>query len=388
MNQDEMRQELTALATRAFSLPEVKCIQVRDAVMERGELLPEKIKEAVEKSWHDCMSDVDLCVCVCLHPEADVSEAEYMARVDRFGLSRSACLGRSLVKENRMWRIVLKNGMRYDFGFSFEWSEEGKMLSLPPVEAEKENDRWPMENADRFWFVQVQALGKLYRRDYLIADHLAHMGLNETLVQQMVLRDMKHGTNHHRYGYEEERAYEKQLHACPLCTGDESRDRIAKKLYAAAVTYDEMMLQFYPDWEEKTPDFLSVWQSYEQHRKAMLPKQQEENMENMYCEHCQKMIEGDVCPECERKGRTPEEMDPVFLAEKGHPWSDMLCDVLRQEGVPSLRRGTLGAGMMMTIGQYLDLESVYVPYHHLEKAKEIYDGLFGEVTDVEETEEL
>ena len=106
-------------------------------------------------------------------------------------------------------------------------------------------------------------------------------------------------------------------------------------------------------------------------------KEQEEDQMALYCENCMKMIENTVCPECERMGREPRDMDEVFLAERGHPWSDMLCDVLRQEGIPSLRRGSLGAGMMMTIGNFLDLESVYVNYCHLEKAREIYDSLFG-----------
>ena len=69
------------------------------------------------------------------------------------------------------------------------------------------NPNWPIENINRFWFVQIQALGKLYRKDFLISNHLANMNLNETLVQQMVLRDMEHGTNHHRYGYVEKIAY-------------------------------------------------------------------------------------------------------------------------------------------------------------------------------------
>ena len=49
----------------------------------------------------------------------------------------------------------------------------------------------------------MQALGKLLRRDYLIADHLAHMLIMEGLVLQMEMRDAKYGTNIHRYGYGE-----------------------------------------------------------------------------------------------------------------------------------------------------------------------------------------
>ena len=45
-----------------------------------------------------------------------------------------------------------------------------------------------IENINRFWFIQIQALGKLYRKDYLISSHLANMNCNETLVMQIVLR--------------------------------------------------------------------------------------------------------------------------------------------------------------------------------------------------------
>ena len=44
------------------------------------------------------------------------------------------------------------------------------------------------------------------------------MNLNETLVQQMVLRDMEYGTNHHRYGCEEPIAYMSNKHMCPIKT--------------------------------------------------------------------------------------------------------------------------------------------------------------------------
>ncbi|MBQ4640474.1 MAG: hypothetical protein IJB69_08175 [Clostridia bacterium] len=379
MDRYNMEQELKALAGRAFSLPEVQAMRVRDVVISRGMMLETQVKEAVDRSWHDCLSDVDLCVKVHLSPESNVTEDMYMARPDRFGFGRGACLGRSFIAENKMWRLVMKNGMRYDFGFEFEWSDRGVMLSLPAREAEGENPNWPLENADRFFFVQVQALGKLYRRDYLIADHLAHMGLNDTLVQQMVLRDMEKGTKHHRYGDGEERTYEKYLSACPVLSGDESHNRIARKLYAAARAYDENMTVFYPDWEGRTENLLDIWRCYE---KAMQMPEAEKNAQ-WYCEECAGLTEEDKCPECEKPCRAPLKNDPVFLAEKAHPWSDMLADVLKQEGIPCLRKGNLGAGLGMIVGQHMNLESIYVPYAHLEMARDILGGIFGGETEEE-----
>lgn len=260
INFDQYLLALTETIHRALSLPEVQHIRIRDVVLDRNGSLPDKTWQAAEKGWHDVCSDVDLCVCVQGVPDAD--REKYMQRMDRFGFGRENCLGRAFVPENRMWRLVTKDGMRYDFGFEFTESGEEKSVSLPIARQQPEETLWPLENAERFWFVQVQALGKLFRKDYLIADHLTHMNLNETLVQQMVLRDQEKGTNHHRYGDAEERAYEKYLMGCPFCTGDEGHDRIAGKLYAAAAAYDELMVFFDPAWQARTPLFMELWQCY------------------------------------------------------------------------------------------------------------------------------
>lgn len=268
IDQESMARALLALAERAFTLEEVKNIRVRDVTLTPGPCLAEAVCQAVKKSWHDFLSDVDLCVTVRLHPESTVTEETYMERPERFGFGREVCLGRSFIPENRMWRIVLRNGMRYDFGFSFEWNEDGEKLHFPQADEPETHEGWPLAKADAFWFVQVQALGKLYRKDYLIADHLAHLMLNETLVQQMVLRDMEHGTNHHRYGYEEAREYERYMQACPFLAGDEKRDPIARKLYAAAMAYDELMRRFDPDGEKRRACFFELWQNYENQNAA------------------------------------------------------------------------------------------------------------------------
>ena len=42
-----------------------------------------------------------------------------MKRIERFGINTDKCLGFCFVEENNMYRIIFKNGMRYDFGFEF-----------------------------------------------------------------------------------------------------------------------------------------------------------------------------------------------------------------------------------------------------------------------------
>lgn len=93
------------------------------------------------------------------------------------------------------------------------------------------------------------------------------MNLNETLVQQMVLRDMKYGTNHHRYGYEEELIYVKYQGMCPMKSGNDTFDLIADKLYSAALAYDELTKIFYPEYEGRSEIFFEIWKCYEENRK-------------------------------------------------------------------------------------------------------------------------
>lgn len=372
LNRESMEKAFHQVVNQALLLPEIAEVNVRDVVMEQNADLQKKIHQAMDAGWHDVLSDVDICVVVRKNPKESISEEKYMHRLDRFGFGAENCLGRCFVPENKMARIITREGMRYDFGFSFQPDEHAPLWQMEQGDEPEENRHWPLWKEEAFWFVQVQALAKLYRRDYLIADHLAHVNLNETLVQQMVLRDMQKGTCHHRYGDGEAAVYEKYLSRYPEPKGDERFCAIARKLYAAAMAYDELIQIFYPQAQQRSSLFLKLWNAYD----TGMTEKEAERM--MYCEHCQKLFAGDVCPDCQEKGREPEETDVCFLTERSHPWSDMLVDVLKQADIPCLRQGSLGAGMMMMAGAFLDMESLYVLYRHLEKAREIMNGMLGE----------
>lgn len=255
--------ELNKFIENIFYLPEVISVKVRKVILQKGEERAQKLQEMMDKSYHDCYSDVDLAVLVQLHPQDTVTPELYRKRIDRFGITEENCLGLDYVEENQMYRMILKNGMRYDFKIEIELNQNAERLNMPPKKERYSNPGWPIEKVNSFWFVQVQALGKLYRRDYLIGDHLANMNVNETLVQQMVLRDLEYGTNHHRYGYEEELAYLKNMGKCPFGVGKADFYRIADKLYAAALTYDELTSVFYPESKEKSSKFFEIWKCYD-----------------------------------------------------------------------------------------------------------------------------
>lgn len=266
INRETVTKELGNLVENIFALPEVAYVKVRDVVLYKGEDRADKLQEMIEKSYHDYCSDVDLSILVKRNPLDTVTISEYIKCVDRFGITSENCLGIAFVAENNMYRIILKNGMRYDFGIAFEEDEKAEWIELSPRKEEYSNPNWPLENINRFWFVLIQALGKLYRNDFLIADHLANMNLNETLVQQMVLRDLKYGTNHHRYGYEEELAYLNHDGECTIHTNNPQFHMIADKIYCAALTYDELISKFYPEEKGRSREFFEIWKCYEQNR--------------------------------------------------------------------------------------------------------------------------
>lgn len=98
----------------------------------------------------------------------------------------------------------------------------------------------------------------------------------------------------------------------------------------------------------------------------------------MYCEKCKRVFEGERCPTC-RKGRVRQVRpdDPCFLTEKSSPFSGMLEDVLRQNGIPFLTGGRLGAGLSTYVGSILEATRFYVRLSDLERASGIVEELFG-----------
>lgn len=268
LSKNSIEVNLCLLVDKLFSLPEIECVKIRKLIICRNNK-DKMIKSAVNECYHDSYSDIDLCIVVHLPAEGGISSDEYLKHIEHWGFPSETILGICFVPENSMYRIILKNGMRYDYGFEFVFQENAPSIRLKPVNKQYSNADWPIENINRFWFVQVQALGKLYRNDFLISSHLANMNVNETLVQQMVLRDLKYSTKHHRYGYKEELTYLKYAAQCPYKSGDHTFDYIADRIYSAALAYDELLSCFYNDYKPRSKDFFALWECYEEQRKRI-----------------------------------------------------------------------------------------------------------------------
>ena len=100
----------------------------------------------------------------------------------------------------------------------------------------------------------------------------------------------------------------------------------------------------------------------------------------MYCERCSFAFEGDVCPLCgKRKHLRPARAEDLcFLAEKDQIWGEMLSDVLRQNNIPFLRKGAMGAAMALRAGPGQERYRFFVAYRDLRRARGAVEQLFGE----------
>lgn len=109
----------------------------------------------------------------------------------------------------------------------------------------------------------------------------------------------------------------------------------------------------------------------------------------LYCEGCEALYEGERCPLCgHAQGRPPREDDPCFLTERGQIQSDMLVDILKQNGIPSLVKGCAGAGLTAYTGRMLEEYRIYVPYALFEQAREWMNAFFeGAPVEEDEAEE-
>lgn len=247
-----------------FRHPEIISACVKENVITR-ETLKEAGRRAFEAGFHDVYSDTDLSLKVRLPKDGSVTPEEYLKRMDRFGVSEDTALGWMFVPVNHVCRVVFKNSLRYDLCFEFVIEGDGP-LDLGQFAGEDENPDWPVDNINRFWFIEVQALGKLYRKDHLISAHLANMNCNDTLVMQMIMRDQEYSTSHHRYGHSEQLEYVKELGKMPYKFENETSNRIADHLYASALAYDRLVTHFYPGYQGRSGEFFAVWDAYESQR--------------------------------------------------------------------------------------------------------------------------
>jgi hypothetical protein len=91
-----------------------------------------------------------------------------------------------------------------------------------------------------------------------------------------------------------------------------------------------------------------------------------------YCEDCMLVNDEPVCPRCRaKKLRCPEENDIVYLLTREALYSGGIEEILKENGIPCLKRGVQGAGITERLGYSTETYEFFVPYGAYEKAKEI-----------------
>jgi len=98
----------------------------------------------------------------------------------------------------------------------------------------------------------------------------------------------------------------------------------------------------------------------------------------LYCEDCMNITSENECPFCGRKKcREAKENDPVYLIAKDNIFAAVIEDILTQNGIPFLKQGLLGAGLVSRTG-YAETYQFFVPFGGYAKAKELLYNFFEE----------
>ena len=99
----------------------------------------------------------------------------------------------------------------------------------------------------------------------------------------------------------------------------------------------------------------------------------------LYCERCMTLAPDGRCPyKAKHLLRDVQDCDPVYLMSKNSVWAGLVENVFRDNSIEYLTKGQLGAGLIATVGEVLEVYDFYVRYCDLDRARDIVEGLFSE----------
>ncbi len=105
-----------------------------------------------------------------------------------------------------------------------------------------------------------------------------------------------------------------------------------------------------------------------------------------YCENCKHLCHEKVCEECQKTDlRPPLNEDFCYFTECPEDQAKMLKESLKSEGIPCALIPN-GSGVRSALGLTLENMKVFLPFGSLNKAQELFDGIF--LPPLDETEEL
>lgn len=104
-----------------------------------------------------------------------------------------------------------------------------------------------------------------------------------------------------------------------------------------------------------------------------------------YCGNCMVLCGEAECPVCGRRTlRSPQENDPVFLVKLNSFQARLLEDALHEAEIPCEKRGQLGRGMTLRLGEGMEEYSFFVPFGAYEKSREIVTAFFETAQEADE----
>ena len=99
----------------------------------------------------------------------------------------------------------------------------------------------------------------------------------------------------------------------------------------------------------------------------------------LYCETCMMLIAQDKCPACKKnKVREPKENDPVYLLTKHAVWASVVEDILRENGIPCLKRSEQTIVPTIIMGEVATTYRIFVPYGAYGASQELLADFLNE----------
>jgi len=100
--------------------------------------------------------------------------------------------------------------------------------------------------------------------------------------------------------------------------------------------------------------------------------------------HCYTPFEGEKCPVCgSTRVREIQPDDECLVLEGDGIMTGMLCEVLRDQGIPFYQQSQQGAAMAVLLGRQTERFNVLVPFSRLEEARTLAGELFAPVEDMD-----
>lgn len=107
------------------------------------------------------------------------------------------------------------------------------------------------------------------------------------------------------------------------------------------------------------------------------------------CRKCKAISENGVCPLCGKSKKLTDAKpdDIVYLTSCEYIWSKTVEDILDEAGIKYYRHGSLGSGIIVSIGELAELYRYYVPFPDYEKAVSVIPDFSEPVMTEEELNE-